>query len=809
MVDAIVWWLVLLALGAIALPITLSLFKNLPDRGYPFSKALALLLLSYLLWIGGSAHIISNTRPAVIALAILIGAISYVIFRRRREEILDFLYQKRRLILSTEAIFLVIFVGFALIRAYDPDINHTEQPMDLAMLNAVTRADHFPPEDPWLSGHSVSYYYFGYLMNSTPAKLTGVSPSVSFNLGLATIPALAATAAFSLVFNLVQMTRQRNGVFPSPSKAMLFGVIGAIFLVILGNLEGILELVRSNGLAWAGFWDWVGINGLEGPVQSTSLVPSESWWWWRATRVIGTVVNGQNLDPTINEFPFFSFLLGDLHPHVMSLPFVLLALALGLNLFRSKDVLGLEWIKRRPLEALILAISLGALGFLNSWDILIYIAVFTAIVLVHSLLQEHGKDYGGLLKGIVPFVGVIVMGAALLYLPFWLGFRTQVSGISLVREFGTRPLHFFIFWGPLFLVPIAFLLIQLGDGVKVRRLAKKGIFWSILIPAIPLILWVLIELILSGREGNMVEGLRTIGGRTLVLIPLLAILSGILFLIVKRVKETWGGEERGGPLFVLILLFFAFLLIMGAELFFVRDVFNNRMNTVFKFYYQGWALLAIASAYGIYYWLSYWQGATLLMRSARYATFSLVALLFLGASFYPFAAAYSKTSSNTLGPTLDGLAYLRREVPGEYEAIQWLRSEVDDTAVIVEAVCQSQDGRLNCGDYYLDENRNFARFGGISAQTGLPTPLGWPGHERQWGRSGELLADRAGDVMEVYTTNDIERARELLERYNATYVYVGRLERSRYGVEDLGKFALFMDTVFYNDSVIIYKVKDE
>ena len=33
----------------------------------------------------------------------------------------------------------------------------------------------------------------------------------------------------------------------------------------------------------------------------------------------------------IDEFPGFSFLLGDMHPHVLALPFVLLALAVAFN----------------------------------------------------------------------------------------------------------------------------------------------------------------------------------------------------------------------------------------------------------------------------------------------------------------------------------------------------------------------------------------------------------------------------------------------------------------------------------------------
>ena len=70
--------------------------------------------------------------------------------------------------------------------------------MDFAFLNASTRAAYFPPEDPWLQGHGISYYYFGYLIMGMLTKLTGIHSSIAYNLSLALIPAMAAAGAFGL-----------------------------------------------------------------------------------------------------------------------------------------------------------------------------------------------------------------------------------------------------------------------------------------------------------------------------------------------------------------------------------------------------------------------------------------------------------------------------------------------------------------------------------------------------------------------------------------------------------------------------------
>ena len=160
MTDAFIWWLSVEFLGLIALPFTVVLFKKLPDRGYAFGKVLSILFVSFLLWVAAYAHILPNSRWAIILIIVILALGSLFLAIRHRQQIASFISQNRRVIIATEVLFLLSFVLLAVMRAYNPDILFGEKPMDFAFLNGILRSDYFPPNDPWLSGHSISYYYY-------------------------------------------------------------------------------------------------------------------------------------------------------------------------------------------------------------------------------------------------------------------------------------------------------------------------------------------------------------------------------------------------------------------------------------------------------------------------------------------------------------------------------------------------------------------------------------------------------------------------------------------------------------------------
>ena len=212
MLATLSWWLVLQLFTLAALPLAWRLFARLPGRGYPLAKALGLLLVAYVLWLGATLHVLPNSfGGAVVALIVVAGA-SWWLGRdgwRRDADgvrpLAAWLKANRWLVLTTELLFLVVLVGWAAFRAYNPDIAGTEKPMEFAFVNGILRSPLFPPQDPWLSGYGISYYYFGYVMLAALVNLTGVDPAIAFNLGVALWYALVMIGAFGVVYDLVRL----------------------------------------------------------------------------------------------------------------------------------------------------------------------------------------------------------------------------------------------------------------------------------------------------------------------------------------------------------------------------------------------------------------------------------------------------------------------------------------------------------------------------------------------------------------------------------------------------------------------------
>ena len=256
MADALLWFLSIELLGAVALPWAFYLFRFLPDRGITLVKPAAMLVLSYLVWLGGLTHLLPNTQLTIWAIVLCFAVASVWLAGRHWEELRAFLQRHWTVLAAVELIFLAMFVAWALVVSGSPAITHTEKPMDFMLLNAAHLARFFPAEDPWLSGHSTSYYYFGHIIMATLAKMSGVVTSVAYNLAIATVPALAGAVCLGLLYNLIRLAG--GGV----RWALGLGAIAPAMILLAGNLVGALEFVRIRGWAGTGFWDWAGIDGL-------------------------------------------------------------------------------------------------------------------------------------------------------------------------------------------------------------------------------------------------------------------------------------------------------------------------------------------------------------------------------------------------------------------------------------------------------------------------------------------------------------------------------------------------------------------
>ena len=767
----VIWWLITVeAVGLVAFPLAYQLLPRLKDRGYSVSKPLGILLIGYVSWILSAAHILPSVRLSMIALLVVLGALSGRYAWRHRQEMLEFVKRERVAIVAAEAVFLAVFLLWVGYRVYDPSISHTEKPMDFGFLNAAIRNVFGSPEDPWLRGESVSYYYFGYWMMGALSQMTGIVSSISYNLSLALIPALGAMGVFGLVYNLVRTEQARL------SYALASGLLAAGLLGAAANLEGLLEFMRANGVGSQGFWAWIGIAGLDGPAPSLSESwrPEEFWWWWRATRVINTFSNGESLDYTIQEFPVFSYILGDLHPHVMSVPFIVLFLALCFNFSASRADrarIGLS----DCVTMLVLALSLGGLGFTNSWDLPVFSTLLLGVVAVRSYTVA-GTDFRRMLTEVAVLGGGTIGLAVLLYLPYYLSFNSQFSGLYPVTAATTRPIHLLIIWA-LALVGSAPFVLAVFWRTTVREDWRQLTLIGLSAGFAPFLVWAGMRVYNGGGAGELV-------GRFLHVLPFALLIGAAVY------SALWLAREKApaSRVYAMVLSALGLTLIMAPELIYVGDIFDTRMNTVFKLYYQAWAIMAVVCGFALHHWAAVTGSVSGWGRSLSVAWAAAFVILLAGSLYYAPAAAASKGKLFHDDTTLDGLEFVSRESQAEYAAIAFVRENVGGGSAILEAVG---------GDY--------THFGRVSSSTGVPTVLGWPGHELQWRGSSVPFEGRESDVARIYDTHDPEEARTLLAKYNVDYVYVGPRERSKYRPEGLEKFSGFMETVFREGGVVIYR----
>ena len=806
MLNVLLWLITVEIIGLAVFPLAYFLLPKLSDRGYGLSKPLGILLIGYVAWILSVLHLVPSVRLTLVGLLIVLAASSGALAYLHREEMVAFVRRGWRLIAVGEIVFIGFFLGWTLFQAHDPAINHTEQPMDFAFLNASIVSTFGQPEDPWLRGESISYYYFGYWMMGVVSELSGVASNFSYNLSLALIPAMAAAAALCVVASMARF----DGACLRPVVAA--GVGAGLLLVIVSNLEGILEFMYANAMGSQGFYDWIGIQGLFGPTEipTESWNPDEFWWWFRATRVIGTFVDGQEIDYTIQEFPFFSFMLGDLHPHVSAIPFALLAAGFALNFFRSDvtDVRRMSLWGYGTLAAM--AVSLGGLAFTNMWDLPTYGALLVGIAALKAYARQasgesegvDGEGVGAVLArvglGIVQTPLIVVALAFALYLPYYLEFTSSVQGIGAVTT-PSRYFHLFVVWGPLLVFVAPFIIACFWQTIVGPDWRRMTVF-SLIVAFVPFVVWMVVRLQSPAHtEGPL--------GRFVHVLPM-ALLIGMA--VWSAIYET---KLRGptGKGFALALGALALLLIMGPELMYVDDFFDDprqRMNTVFKLYYQAWVMLAAVSGYSIYYWLSVRPRLAGRRRTLSTVWAAAAIALVVCGLYYPAAAAASKIEEGGFAssPTLDGLAYVRDSRPAEYAAIEFINQLILRQASSTGSG-QAQDERGDGGIAILESVGEWNEAGLISRSTGVPTVFNWPGHEIQWRGSARVIGDRQSDVAAIYTTLDSAEAKILLSKYDVDYVYVGPRERLAHDGPGLDKFPEFMDTVFEQDDVTIYQLK--
>ncbi len=844
----ITWYLIITVLGWVTFPIAFKFFPNLRSRGFAFVKPLGLLLWGFVFWLCGSLGIFQNNLGGVVlAFVVLLAAAAWVCKKDGIGELLGWIKTNRKTIITMEVVFLIVFGLWTVVRATTPEASATEKPMELAFINSILRSPSMPPRDPWLSGYAISYYYFGYVLVSMVIRVSGVASSIGFNLAISLWFGLTALAVYGVVFDLIAGKRLREDSDQETGDARAGAFLGPFFVLIISTLEGVLEFLYSGGAFWkydaqgnlnSRFWSWLNITEMDVPPPQPFnwLQPRPSGWlWWRGSRVIQDLTLSNSKLEVIQEFPFFSYLLADLHPHVLAMPFVLLAVAFGLNLFfGNKNIFTAEksvftWFKH--FDFWIVALVMGSLAFFNTWDFPIYVGLF-CLIIAYLRYIDLGWGWSRVWEFLKSGVVIGITGI-LLFLPFYLGFKSQAGGILPSMEFMTRGIHFWILFGALLIPIFIWLISKIGNSIKLKSLAKSGLnvfilFLSLLI--ISLLFGILIfnleplvtQMMQSNNPSVMSLGSRlnsgiqafiglhgttdagVVVGQALIRrlqspgtwITLLLLGAFSLTLLNRKKQEKKANIENESEefpsnpsinqsgLFVVLLMLIGIALTAFPEFFYLRDNFGTRMNTIFKFYFQAWILWSVATAYASVDLLKNLTGIKRIL-------FSLALMItFIGGLAYPVNMLWNKT--NHFDPavwTLDGNAYIASYTPDDYAAMQWLGGQPD--GVLTEAV----------GGSYSD----YAR---VSTRTGMPTVLGWPGHEGQWRGGYTEVGSRESDVRQIYSNTDWPAVDFYLQKYDIRYVYFGSLEKTFYATDGL-TLRQNLPVVYENNSVTIFLVPDE
>ena len=678
LVTVLRWWLAVSIVGVILLPLAANIFTPFFDRGYIFAKILGILLVSYLVWLLASLHIVTFSATTVyLACGVLLIVTLVALYGRGT---IQALFPSWKVFLFEEAMFLAALFFLVWVRGHEPSIHGLEKYMDFGFINSILRSDYFPPKDLWLTPLTINYYYFGHVATAVLTKLSGLDAAITYNLMLSTVFALSFTAAFSLGATLSCYPLSELKIYDK-LYAVAAGLLTAYLVTLAGNLHTIyLFTTGYANEAPRPFW------------EIFSGFHPDSYWYPSATRFIPF---------TIHEFPSYSWVVADLHGHVLDIPFVLLIIALFWVVF----IKGVSWLK-----GFLLSLVLAVLYMTNALDGLIYAGM---LVLLCAVLFWQTKRRFWLL---IPLL--VIIGAVVLSLPFHLNFKPFAASILPVRDH-TPPWMLFVLWG----------------------------FFYYLV-------------------------------------------AGFVAAIDIAYRKTGKWQLTAADMFTMLLIVVSTGLIIFPELFYFKDIYptHYRANTMFKLGYQAFIMLSIAAAFIIF-------RVTISAKSMSVklivGSYWFVALLgFLLVSVYPYFSTRSYYNGLKNYQGLDGLAYFRQLYPADYDALFWLRQNVAGQPVIAEAA----------GESYTD----FAR---ISANTGLPTMVGWPVHEWLWRGSVDETTKQAADVERLYNTNSAEEAHTIITKYSVSYVFVGALEHQKYTNLQEQKFRELGTLVFASGETRIYEVK--
>ncbi|MDR1589456.1 MAG: DUF2298 domain-containing protein [Oscillospiraceae bacterium] len=741
----ILWWCVLFAVGAAFFPMTGAIFGRFESKGYIFSKVIGVALSGYVSWVLASLKILPFRFWALL-IPLFVGlAVNLLISRRRNTGNAGIAGGLPPAALRHEALFMLLLAVWSYIRGVGPDIIGLEKFMDFGLVNSILRSDFFPPGDMWYAGQSVNYYYLGQYFAAYLTKLTGIYSGVTYNLMIASLFAFAFMQAYNIGQFLFELYTLRAGRANAPDARPVRRA-----RVVCGALTG--ALVCLSGNLHTVIYAW--------------LFPGDSAYWYpSATRYIGYNPLIET-DGTIHEFPHYSYIVADLHAHIVNLLFALTSLAVVIAVVREiiarrergggsgeqpaprlriRGAAGngglsarLAPILRAVAPAAGFALNIFLIGLFpatNFWDFPIYITVSAALFLYANI-----RRYGGAGRALAVTLAQLAVTCAVAYavaLPFHLTFESIATKIALVPA-RSRVYQLLVLYG-----------------------YQTFFFITLLVTAI--------------RRRTRGGGDSDDGGPP------------------KNAFVRFIGALNPGDAAALIIFICAIGLVILPELVYVVDIYTShpRANTMFKLTFQAFVLFAVGVGYTFprVFLTGGADSPAPLLRHARRGAWrrvpaaALSCLLMACAFVYPYYTI-SGRYGNLLPRSykgLDGTTFMAShrekldadnpDAPYEYTLnedyylIKYINAYVSGTPVIAEA-----------------NGLSYTSYGRISAFTGLPDIFNWYTHEQLWRRSDTAaFGERISDLDAIYTGSDAAAVRALLGKYDVRFIVVGKLERAKFG----------------------------
>lgn len=631
-------------------------------------------------------------------------------------------------------VFLILFIFILLLRMSNSDILNTEKLMEFMILSSSMSSSSIISQDLWFHNNTISYYSYGYFVFSSIPSLINMDPAIAYNYVLPIVISMSYLSMYKFI----------NYFFHSDKK-FLYLITPFIFLYIffIGPFATVLELLSHSSLGSDNLFRWIDIDGFLRKENFEIFWPQDNWWWFSISRIIS--YNNTEMfysDYTINEFPLFSVILGDIHPHILVLPFVLLAFSLIFNMFNKRDfsAITIIWIN------IIFLITI----MINPW----YLVILLWYIIVNIIFKNYdSRNYKSLKFLVITLIIQTILFITLLN-PNSLLVFPYISNVKIISRFH----HLFFFWGfsfiPIFLF-ISFKIFKIGYTKDLIRIFLLFFCSSLLIPLLLPGFILNLELFISFLINNLI----------------FSFFLSSLIIIIKNESHFVKN--------VLILLFTSTVIILGTEFIFVVDHFNNRMNTVFKFYFINYIILNLISIYIILNFFNSIEGLK------KYLSISIFILFIIPSIWWATASIRTRSIDNIGAFSTNGLDYLNES---EVEAINFIKDNISKESIILEGV-----------------GKSYTRSNIISASTGRSTVLGWVNHQLQWRSDYELIINLDNQIEKFYTNPSLDS--EIIKLYNVKYILLSTFEKKRYDLKSDSNFNEFK-LIFENKDFKIFRLND-